>query len=287
MVRSRPAARAVPVSRSRRAGSLRRGAAVAVAGLLSAGCSGLGPDHPEIGPPDAPPGPTSAPPTTGVTGTVSVLAAPLLTEALTELADRFEQANPGAHVVTTFTTASQIVGQVSQPGAGGSPDAVFLDDRSVLDPLVTGGTLDPPVDLATAAPEIAVRAGNPQAITGVSDLARLSVALCEPSAPCGRLADEVLRAAGVTLSGALRDGDVKAAIGRVTAGAADAAIVYHPDVLASDADGVAITGSTGVTVVGAVVSASPERGAAQALLDYLRSTEGRQILSDFGFTPAP
>jgi molybdate transport system substrate-binding protein len=268
--------------RTGRTGSRHAAVAVLLAGALGA-CSGLGPDRPDIGPPDAPPGTTAAPP--GPSGAVSVQAAPVLTEVLTELADRFEQANEEAEVRTTFASAAQLVTQLDASAV----DVIVVDDPGVLDALVGSGTLLAPVELVTVPLEIAVPSGNPSGIAGLVDLTRpgLTVALCAPEAPCGRLADGALTAAGVSLAAPRREVDVKAAVAAVAAGEADAAIVYRSDVLAAAVDGVTIAGIAPATIAAAVVANGPNRAAADAFLAFLREPDTTQVFTDFGFAGLP
>jgi molybdate transport system substrate-binding protein len=75
----------------------------------------------------------------------------------------------------------------------------------------------------------------------------------------------------------------------VLLGEADAGIVYRTDVLAAgdDADGVPIPDDVNVIAEYpvALVADAPDPSAGRAFIDFLRSAEGQQILTDAGFGP--
>ncbi len=78
--------------------------------------------------------------------------------------------------------------------------------------------------------------GNPGGVEDVSDLEEVgTLSLCVSSAPCGEYAERVLSAAGVELDeGRVSRGqDVRATLGAVSRGDADAAIVYQTDAAAA------------------------------------------------------
>ena len=77
--------------------------------------------------------------------------------------------------------------------------------------------------------------GNPKGITGVADLAQpdLKVVLCAAEVPCGKYAKQILDTAGVTVTPVSLEQNVKGVVTKVTAGEADAGIVYVTDVTAA------------------------------------------------------
>jgi molybdate transport system substrate-binding protein len=158
-----------------------------------------------------------------------------------------------------------------------------------MDALVDGGLVEAPTTFATNRLAIAVAPGNPKGIEGLADLARpdLSVVLADPSVPVGAYAAAALEHAGVTLEPRSLELDVKAALAKVTAGEADAAIVYVTDVLAATgkADRVAIADADNQFVAYpiAVVRASRHTQAARELLRALTTGPGRTALRARGF----
>ena len=86
--------------------------------------------------------------------------------------------------------------------------------------------------------------------------------------------------------------DVKAVLGKVTLGEADAGIVYVTDVKASVAagqfvDGVPIPPAQNIVAVYpiGVLKSSPNQAVAKAFVAYVKSPAGQATLASFGFLP--
>jgi molybdate transport system substrate-binding protein len=223
-----------------------------------------------------------------LSGSVNVFAASSLTDAYTELAERFESAYPGTSVVNglNFAASSDLVTQITE----GAPADVFAsaDESNMTKIEDAGANKGDPVDFARNRLEIAVEPGNPKGIVTLDDLARadVSVVLCAETVPCGRLADEMLQQAGVAVTPVSREANVRDALGKV--GEADAAIVYTTDVRASHGavDGVAIPDDQNVltTLPIVVLTDSENASLAEAWVEYVTSPEAQSILTDeFGF----
>lgn len=223
-----------------------------------------------------------------VTGAITVSAAASLTEAFTTIKEAFVTANPDATVTVNFGASGQLATQIR----GGAPaDVVAFADGATMKTLSDGNLLAAPARIfAKNHLVIVTKPGNPQRITKLADLASAgTISLCGTSAPCGRLADRVLRAADVTVpTGSITRGqDVKATLTAVTDGDADAALVYVTDAMAAgstvdtvetpEADKVL----TGYPI--AVITASRNRVGAQAFEDFVLGDEGRAALRDAGF----
>jgi molybdate transport system substrate-binding protein len=141
--------------------------------------------------------------------------------------------------------------------------------------------------------EIVVAPNNPKHVTGLSDLARadLVVVLEDPSVPAGNYSRQVLARAGVKVKPRSLELDVKSALGKVTSGEADAAMVYVSDALAarSKAAAVPIPDDQNVTATYpiAVVKGTHNRPGALAFVDEIVSGSGRRALASHGFLSAP
>ncbi len=165
------------------------------------------------------------------TGTVTVLAAASLTEPLTALAARYEQGHPGVDVRLSFGSSTTLAQQIAE----GAPADVYASAGEAAlqllpaDAASVGGR----AVIARNTMEIATPPDDPGRVGALTDLARtdLDVVLCAATVPCGRAADEVLRRAGVTAHVVSREVDVKATLTKVVLGEADAALVYHSDVV--------------------------------------------------------
>jgi molybdate transport system substrate-binding protein len=225
--------------------------------------------------------------TIGVTGTVTVFAAASLTESFTRIGTDFEAANPGASVRFDFAGSSALATQLNQ----GAPADVFASAAPAAMKTVTdaGNTTGDPVTFAKNQLVIAVAKGNPKGITGLADLAKpgIKVAECAQQVPCGAAAEKALTAADVKLTPVTLEPDVKAALAKVKLGEVDAALVYRTDARAAtgDVDGVEFPESAGAVneypVV--VLKNAPNQAGAAAFVAWVRSDQGRAVLTAAGF----
>ena len=237
----------------------------------------------------------ATPPTTGsggtpsATGTVTVLAAASLTDAFGAEAKAFEAADPGVRVQTSFAGSSTLAAQIEQ----GAPADVFASaDTAQMDRLTSRSLVDTPQVFAHNSLQIIVRPGNPEGITSLADLAGPGVVYvtAAPDVPIGHYAAQALQKAGVQVTPASQEADVKGIVTKVTTGEADAGIVYATDVAAAGkaAQGVAVPARDDVraTYPVAVLRDAPNAAAGRAFVDFLLSAQGQRILASYGFGPA-
>jgi len=249
---------------------------MAVAGFLAAACGSDGPATDDAS------GNASE-------SDVTVFAAASLTDAFTELGDAFTAANPDAEVTFNFAGSSELVAQISD---GAPADVIASADLASMAVLTDAGLVaGDPQAFATNVAEIMVERGNPEGIDGVADLSAddLIVVQCAPEVPCGSYAEQVLANAGVSVTPASYEDNVRAVVTKVTLGEADAGIVYRTDVLAASdaADGVSIPADVNVVAEYpiALVGGPAERAGARSFVDFVLSAEGQAVLADFGFGP--
>lgn len=178
--------------------------------------------------------------------------------------------------------------------AHGAPADVFASaDARVMAEARRAGTVDgEPTVFARNTLELVVRPGNPLGVRSLEDLERADVvALCARRAPCGASAEQVLATAGVDLptSKVTRGQDVKATLRQVTAGDADAAIVYVTDArtVGSRATAVPIPAAQDVVTSYpmAVVHTTSHRALARAWITFVAGPVGQRELRDAGFRP--
>jgi molybdate transport system substrate-binding protein len=212
---------------------------------------------------------------------VRVLAASSLTDALGEVERTFEAQHHDVDLQISFAGTATIVTQVRE---GVTADIVVSASRAALTGLPRIGAV---TDLARNRLEIAVAPGNPRSVAQLSDLTALRVALCQPQVPCGALAHQVLDDAGVHLTPVTEEPDVRATLGRVLQGEADAALVYATDVVAAGTrvSGVAVTSGRTTALALAPLMDSRHRSAADQIIAFLTGDAGQRILRERGFLP--
>jgi molybdate transport system substrate-binding protein len=223
-------------------------------------------------------------------GDVTVFAAASLTDALTEVGEAYEAANDGSAVEFSFDASSALVTQITE----GAPADVFASADVVnMDKLADAGLNgSDPVIFATNRLTIIVPAGNPAGVSGVEDLANpdLTVVLCAEEVPCGNYANQVLDTAGLEVTPASLEENVRGVVTKVTAGEADAGIVYVTDVNAAGdaAEGIEIPDDINVLAEYpiATVAESEHRATGEAFIAFLTGADGQAILADHGFGPA-
>ena len=240
------------------------------------------------------PAPTAPAPSPGTTtpavasGRVTVFAAASLTNAFQDIGRAFEQANPGTSVSFNFAGSPTLVTQLFQ---GASADVFASADSENMARLVDSGLMrGTPRVFTRNLLQITVARGNPKSIAGLADLARADVVtvLCAPAVPCGAYAREALAKAGVSVSPRSNEANVRAVVGRVASGEADAGIAYVTDVLA-DARVEGIVIPDGQNVVAeyplAVLQDAANPAAAEAFVAFVQGPQGQAVLGRYGFLP--
>jgi molybdate transport system substrate-binding protein len=247
-------------------------ATAVVGGVLAAGLSACG---------------TSATPaagagTTSLHGTVTVLAAASLTESFDRLKQDFEAANPGVTVETSYGSSATLVQQVDN---GAPASVIALAGTAAAAPLDKSMVKDTKT-FATNTLEIAVPPSNPGGITSIDDLAKPSVkvVLCADTVPCGKAAQQTFAKAHVVPNVVSKEVDVKATLAKVKLGEADAAVVYHSDVVAATdgVKGVEIEPKVNTSLTYPVITLSDDP-ATHAFVAYLLSAKGLATVQSFGF----
>jgi molybdate transport system substrate-binding protein len=113
------------------------------------------------------------------------------------------------------------------------------------------------------------------------------VAVCQPQVPCGVIAAKVFGNAGIKVTPATLEPDVKSVLTKVELGDVDAGMVYVTDVLAagSKVKGVPIPSGVNATTTYpiAALAKSPHLATAQAFEAYVLSGAGQKVLSAAGF----
>jgi molybdate transport system substrate-binding protein len=255
--------------------------AVIVAGLAAvtlAGCSSSGSG--------SSPSSASSSPSAASTGTITVFAAASLMGTFTQLGEQFDTAHPGDTVKFSFGPSSGLATQITS----GAPADVFASAAPAnMDSVVKAGDASNPQDFAKNTMEVATPPKNPGKVTSVNDLAKKSVkvALCQPQVPCGVVAAEVFKNAGIKVKPVTLQPDVKSVLTQVELGSVDAGMVYVTDVMAASTKvkGVAISDSDNASTLYpiATISDSKHKSIAQSFVAYVLSPAGQKVLTAAGF----
>jgi molybdate transport system substrate-binding protein len=249
--------------------------AAALAAVAAAGCSSSGSGSSGSSASASPAG-----------GTITVFAAASLMGTFTTLGKQFEAAHPGDTVKFSFGPSSGLSTQITS----GAPADVFASAAPAnMDTVVSAGDASNPQNFAQNTMEVATPPNNPAKVTSVNDLAKKSVkvALCQPQVPCGVVAAEVFKNAGITVKPVTLQPDVKSVLSQVELGSVDAGMVYVTDVLAagSKVNGVKISASDNASTEYpiATINSSKHKSEAQAFMNYVLSPAGQQVLTAAGF----
>jgi molybdate transport system substrate-binding protein len=218
--------------------------------------------------------------------TVTVLAAASLTDALDEAAAAFTTEHPEIEIAVSYGGSSALAEQIV---SGAPADVFFAANEVTMQTVVDAGLARDPEVLLTNTLQLVVPAGNPADVRSLADLADpgLIVALCDPSVPCGSAAELLLQLSGVVASVDTYEDDARATLTKVALGEVDAALVFRTDVLAGGADVEGIDTPLADRVVNrypvALLGDAPHPEAAQEFIDYLQTTEAREVFERAGF----
>ena len=216
---------------------------------------------------------------------VRVFAAASLAAPFEAVADAVAAQSGGVRPRFSFAGSAQLALQLQQ----GAQACVFASaDAVTMQKVVAAGlAAGEPVLFATNRLAIVVPAGNPKGVRGLADLARLDlvVLLGAPDVPAGRYARQALQRAGVTVAAASDEPSVRAIVGKVQAGEADAGIVYRTDCAVAGVAAVPLEPAHDVVaeLLAVPLAAAADREQAAAFVAFLRSDAGRAVLARHGF----
>jgi molybdate transport system substrate-binding protein len=219
--------------------------------------------------------------------TLTVYAAASLTGTFTDLGKKFEAEHPGVKVTFSFGGSSDLVSQITE----GAPADVFASaDTKNMDKL-TAADLEGenPENFASNTLEIVTPPDNPAKIASFADLARKGVDLviCAPEVPCGSAAQTVATGAGIALKPVSEEQSVKDVLAKVSAGEADAGLVYVTDVKAAGDSVLGITFPESASAVNVypitTIKDSDSSELATQFVQLVLSSEGQAVLAAAGF----
>lgn len=230
---------------------------------------------------------STAPSEAALSGELTIYAAASLKKAFDDIAEDFEQANPGVDILPiVYDGSSTLVTQLSE---GAAADVFASADEANMTKAVDADLVAGEPELfATNTLVIAVPTGNPGAVESLDDLTdpALNVVLCAPEVPCGAASVRLLENAGLTVTAKSLEQNVTAVLTKVVEGVADAGLVYRTDVAGrDDVDSIVPDGADEVVnrypIAQLADSANPD--VAAAFLAWVNGTEGQAVLAEYGF----
>lgn len=227
---------------------------------------------------------------------LTVFAAASLTEALSELAERYQSAVPGAAITFCFDSSGTLQKQIQE---GAVCDLFLAAAPEPMDALQADGLLDEAtrVDLLENKIVLAVPAGNPAGISGFDGLmdrlraGDVLLSIGGGDVPAGRYARKIFDCYGVVeadVADCLTYGsNVKEVASQTAEAAVDCGIIYATD---ASAAGLEVVDSATAEQCGqvlypaAVLKSALHPAEAADFLAYLRSEEAEQIFVASGFS---
>lgn len=252
--------------------------------LLLSGCTAAGSDSPNPGPESA--GGSAQP---ELSGEVTVFAAASLRTAFDDIAALFERRHPQVDVrPIVYDGSSTLVIQLQE---GAKADVLATADESSMQTLVDEGLASDPAIFATNTLVVVTPPDNPGRVTTLADLADVVTVLCAPEVPCGKASEKLLKTADVDVKPASLEQNVTAVLQKVTAGEADAGLVYATDAQpsegacdpAADVCSFRPEGADGVVNRYPVVALDGASAAGAAFAEFVRGPEARRVLDELGF----
>jgi molybdate transport system substrate-binding protein len=217
---------------------------------------------------------------------------PLTVSAAASLTDAFPAYSDaeGFDARFSFAGSDELAAQIRQ----GAPVDVFAAANTDLpEALYEEGLVERPTAFATNSLVIAVATGS--AVEAIDDLTEPGIDLIigTASVPFGAYTREVLDRLSISERQAIlanvrsEESDVKAAVGKLSQGAADAAFTYASDVAAASGQlrAVALPDrlQPRVTYAAAVVKGAQDPDAGRAFVAGLTGPQGREALREAGF----
>ena len=218
-------------------------------------------------------------------GTLVVLAASSLTNVALDLERAFKRIYPQADLIFSFGGS----GTLAQQAINGVPADLFLSAGPAPMKLVAekNALAGFARDFATNSLVIAVPKENPLKISSLSDFSRSKIAICAPEVPCGVLAQNVARAARITLKPVTLELNVKSLEAKILLGEVDAGLIYRTDVLSSSKLlAIEIPEAMNLKTIYSIAPLPSKKSnvnTRDAFIDFLLSSKGKSLLSKAGF----
>ncbi|GAB7035116.1 molybdate ABC transporter substrate-binding protein [Streptomyces sp. NPDC021749] len=215
---------------------------------------------------------------------LTVLAASSLTDVFKKAGAAYEKDHPGTRVNFSFAGSQELAAQVKQ---GAPADALVTADTKTMDGLKADA--GSPTVIAHNRLVIVTGEGNPKKVHTLKDLTdrKLKVVLAAPEVPVGRYGKQVLDAQKLKVTPVSQEPNVRAVLGKVEMGEADAGLVYKTDAATApkkvDAIDIPDDQNAVAAYPAATLKTSQHAAAAAAFVRWLSTPEAQKILQNAGF----
>ncbi len=226
-------------------------------------------------------------------GTLTVFAAASLVNVFGDLRKTYQQQHPGWKVTLNTAGSDQLAAQIEQ----NAPADVFAAASPTYPEQLQGeNLLGKTTTFATNSLLLVTPKSNPAHLKTAADLEKgdAKVVVADPAVPLGSYTEDVLGNLGIdetTLNIVSKEQDAEAVLAKLTSGEADAGFVYITDALSQKAKlheiGFPASADATATYPIGIVSYSQNTKAAQQWIDLVESSQGRAVLTRFGFGAAP
>ena len=225
---------------------------------------------------------------------LTVFAASSLTAAFSDrIGPDFEAADDEVTVVFNFGASDSLAGQIQSEG---SADVFASASGTWMDAVEEDPGTAERADFVKNRLVIITPTDNPADVDSIEHLAApgVQLVLAAEGVPVGDYSREALKAAGILAAAEANvvsnEEDNAGVVAKVTAGEADAAIVYESDVSAAAGNEVAVVEiPEEVNVIAtypiAVVTGAQSPDLAAEFIAYVTGPDGQATLTDYGFEP--
>jgi molybdate transport system substrate-binding protein len=240
-----------------------------------------------------------SPSVSGQPRTLNVFAAASLTDAFTEIGQKFEVVHPGVTVTFNFAGSQALRTQIEE----GAPADVFASaSGKEMDTLITGKLVAEGVPQVFLNNKLVVilPADNPAGLETLEDLANsgVKIVLAAEEVPVGEYSRQSLDLMNGSFGADFKDNvlanvvsnedNVKQVVAKVQLGEADAGIVYTSDAVAvPELKTLEIPAEINVIAEYPIATLAQSANAdlADPFVAYVLSEEGQAILQKWGFAP--
>jgi molybdate transport system substrate-binding protein len=232
--------------------------------------------------------------------TLNIFAAASLRDAFEEIGEQFEATHEGTEVIFNFAGSNQLATQI---GEGAPADVFAAANRAQMQTAIDTGRIASGTQQAFVRNRLVVitPSDNPRGIATLEDMAepQVKIVFAAQAVPVGQYALDFLDKAeeseglgddykqAVLANVVSFEENARSVLAKVALGEADAGIVYTSDAAAAGEGVRKILIPDALNTVAeypiAVLNDSPNRGLAQAFVEYVLGPEGQQVLERAGF----